>query len=259
MNSTWSSAVLTFSERANGTAIVEIARHDKKNALNEDVLGSLAQIAELLRSSNSIKAVVLTGGSFFSAGGDLDAAGGQSTEENYARLGRLGTEVCEAWERLPQLTIAAIEGGAIGGGLSLALACDWRVMAHNAWTWVPEASIGMYFGWCTLPRLAELVGPARAKRIAIFGRRHYAQECHEWGLIDEISVPQGAVEKAMKLAMEVGALPTVAPRFIKRAVNSQSIAKRSCSPEIEVAAAAACLRDPEGVAAQNARRSRKRS
>ena len=79
--------------------------------------------------------------------------------------------MARAWEELPQITIAAIEGYAIGGGLALAIALDWRVAARDAFVSLPEIALGIPLTWGTIPRLVNLVGPAKAKRLTILCER----------------------------------------------------------------------------------------
>src|SRR3546814_1727011 len=92
--------------------------------------------------------------------------------------------MCRAWEDMPQLTIAATEGLNVGGGIALTLACDWRVMAESAYLYVPEVQIGIPLGWQTIPRLVNLVGPARAKQIVLLGEKMSAAKAQEWGIVD---------------------------------------------------------------------------
>jgi len=98
---------------------------------------------------------------------DLKATDGWTSETDdvkrrYRAFG--GVRLCKAWETMPQITIAAMEKMAVGGGVALALACDWRVLGRDAYLYVPEVKIGLNLQWGALPRLITLVGPARAKR-----------------------------------------------------------------------------------------------
>jgi enoyl-CoA hydratase len=209
-----------------GVALVTMRREAKLNAFNEELISSLTDVCESLHADTSVKAVVLTGGTrVFSAGADralFDTLKGQSDVNRSRRVLARGKWMCERWEALPMLTIAAVEGGAVGGGLSLALACDWRVFASDAWAMVPEVRIGVNFGWGTLPRLAALVGPARAKWLSVLCRRTPAQELASWGLLEELCEPRNAVDAALRIAEELSALPTLPPQLIKRTVNAFS-------------------------------------
>src|SRR3546814_7757173 len=102
--------------------------------------------------------------------------------------------MCRAGEGMPQLTIAAAEGLNVGGGIALTLACDWRLMVETAYLYVPEVKIGIPLGWQTIPRLVNLVGPARAKQIVLLGEKMSAAKAQEWGIVDFV-VPDGAARK----------------------------------------------------------------
>jgi enoyl-CoA hydratase len=87
---------------------------------------------------------------------------------------------------MEQITIGAIEGFCIGGGVALAVALDFRVMARNGHMRVPEIGLGMNMSWQSVPRMLHLIGPARTKQAVILAdQRISAQEAHEWGLVEQ--------------------------------------------------------------------------
>jgi enoyl-CoA hydratase len=233
---------LTRGETSSRVAIVKMSRFEKRNALNDEMLSSLSGALNELRSDGSVKVVILHGGSFFSAGGDTSVLG-EHDLDRLSTTARRGKRLCDELSEMPQIVIAAIEGGAIGGGISLAVSCDWRVMAEDAWIWAPEASMGLYFGWATLPRLAALVGPARAKWIGIAGRRHAAAECVNWGIADLVSPPGAALSTAIQLADEICDRPSCAVGLIKQSVNAAFAP--SVMEDWEVEKTLTSLRDPE--------------
>jgi len=130
---------------------------------------------------------------------------------------------------MPQITVAAIEGMAVGAGVALPLALDWRVMGRNAFLYVPEVKIGINLQWGALPRLITLVGPARAKRICILCERMSAAHALDWGLIEEIADDGHVVEKAMELAATAASMPAPAVRMVKEAVNATANALHKVS------------------------------
>src|ERR1043165_898364 len=156
------------SEFSGRIATVTLERPDRRNALSADLMRELTACALQLSARKDLAAAAVTGAEgAFPAGADLKDssrwAGGAPLLEQREIAG-LGQRMARAWEELPQITIAAIEGYAVGGGLALAVALDWRVMAHDAFVTLPEISLGIPLTWGTLPRLVNLVGPARAKR-----------------------------------------------------------------------------------------------
>lgn len=209
--------------RSDGVAEVRLNRGDGLNALSMEVLHDLRKAAEALRGDVSVHAVVLSGERVFTAGADLtdpalaDRAKAGLLERR--EMLRAGPEACEAWAALDQVTISAIERFCIGGGVSLAVSCDFRVMASNAHLRLPEIPLGMNMSWHTLPRLTALAGPARAKQMTIFGERINATTAAEWGLVDQICAAGEARVEALNWARKAAALPPVAVRMSKRTIS----------------------------------------
>lgn len=235
---------------APGVAIVRICRPEHRNAIDDTVIDGLREAAAELHEDVSVRAVILTGeGRFFSAGADISTFDDIEAEKDVNRIRRAsyrGNRLCAEWESLPQLTIAAIEGGAVGGGLSLAASCDWRVMAADAWAYVPEARLGLIYGWNSIPRLNALIGPARAKLLSILCRRHGAAECEGWGLVDLVTEPGEALAGAIALAGEVCAIPRIAAQLIKRSVNVHSNALAASTSYADMDEMLVCMTDAEG-------------
>jgi enoyl-CoA hydratase/carnithine racemase len=88
----------------------------------------------------------------------------------------------------------------LGAGVALPLACDWRVMGESAYLYVPEVKIGLNLQWGALPRLVNLVGPSRAKRICILCEKMDARTALDWGLVDEVAADGQTVDVALELA-----------------------------------------------------------
>lgn len=209
--------------RSDGVAEVRINRGDGLNALSLEVLSDLRKAADALRGDTSVHAVVLTGETVFTAGADLAdpalaerAAAGLLDRREMLRA---GPDACAAWAALDQVTICAIERFCIGGGVSLAVSCDFRVVAADAHLRLPEVPLGMNMSWHTLPRLTALIGPSRAKQMTIFGERITATTAAEWGLADHVCARGEAAETAKGWARKAAALPPVAVRMSKRTIS----------------------------------------
>lgn len=205
-------------------AIVRFDRGEKRNAFHQPLIARLTETAEQLQSDLEVQAIVLAGTEeAFSAGMDLDdemwRSDGMSDLER-RELYHTGVRLCRAWESLPQVTIAAVNGFAVGAGVALSLACDWRVVADDAYLYVPEVKIGINLQWGALPRLINLVGPAKAKRICLLCEKLPADEALAWGLADYIAEPADVVGKALALARAVCEKPAVTVRMVKEAVNA---------------------------------------
>ena len=176
-------------EREPRIAIVRMNRPGRRNALSIDYMRALTRTAESLRDDAAVDVVLLTGApGWFSAGADLKdearwSIGAKPLVEQ-REISQTGYRLARAWEELPQITIAAIEGYAVGGGFALALACDWRVLAQDAFVSLPEINLGIPLTWGTLPRLVALGGPAHAKRLTILCERVDAREALALGFVD---------------------------------------------------------------------------
>lgn len=214
---------------ARGT--VSIVRFDRKgnlNAFDQDLIRELTEVARKFHDDLETRAVVLSGAAkVFSAGIDLkDSRTWNHADDDMARRERFyrGVRLCKAWEEMPQITVAAMEGFAVGAGVALTLACDWRVMARDAYLYVPEVKIGLNLQWGALPRLISLVGPARAKRIVILCEKMKSGQALEWGLVDELAENGKTVEKALELAEAAAAMPGATVRMVKEAINATAYA-----------------------------------
>jgi enoyl-CoA hydratase len=211
-------------EREGTIAIVHFDRGESLNAFNQRLIRELTAAAREFHDDLETRAVVLAGSAkAFSAGIDLrDPETWARPDSDVAAREQFyrGVRLCRAWEEMPQITVVAIEGPAVGAGVALAIACDWRVMAEDAYLYVPEVKIGLNLQWGALPRLVSLVGPARAKRITILCERMPAGQAHAWGLVEEVAKPGHALEVARDLARRAAEMPPAATRMVKEAVNA---------------------------------------
>ena len=189
-----------------GVATIRLDR-PKVNAVNEAMLEELGAICNALADDHEIRAVVLTGGSrHFAAGADIerfptfdrDQALAFSVQFNNIALGI---------EALPQISISAINGYALGGGLELALATDFRVAASNAQLGNPEVLLGIIPGGGATQRLARLAGVTKAKDLVYSGRTIGAEEALACNLISAIFEPDVVQAEAMKMAEGYAAGP----------------------------------------------------
>jgi enoyl-CoA hydratase/carnithine racemase len=206
-------------------AVVRFDRGDGINALSPEAMRQLTAMARSFEDDGDTSVVVLTGSAkAFSAGFDLKDPEGRSRRDMdlgaLRRHVRLGPRLTHAWQEMEQVTIGAIEGFAIGGGVALAVALDFRVMANNAHLRVPEIALGMSMSWQSIPRLLHLMGPARTKQAVIIAdERISAEQAREWGLVEEVVEPGKAFETAMALAEKVARQPPIVVSMTKLTVN----------------------------------------
>src|SRR5437879_9141138 len=147
-------------------AVVRFDRGDGINALSPDALRQLTDAARSFEDDGATSVVVLTGSAeAFSAGFDLKDAEGRSRKTMdigaLRRHLKLGPRLSRAWQEMEQITIGAIEGFCIGGGVALAVALDFRGMARDAHLRMPEIGLGMNMSWQSVPRMLHLIGQAR--------------------------------------------------------------------------------------------------
>ncbi|MFN0306214.1 MAG: enoyl-CoA hydratase/isomerase family protein [Burkholderiales bacterium] len=212
-------------ERRGRLAIVRMNRPERRNALSIDAMLELTRCANALALDTAIDVVILTGTTqWFSAGADLkDTARWDALSKPLVEardIAGVGYRMARAWEEMPQITVAAIEGYAIGGGIALALACDWRVAASDAFISLPEIGLGIPLTWGTLARLVALAGPATAKRLTILCERIDAPEAKSMGILDYLTPKGGAFDKAIAIADQVLAKPRAVVRMSKETINA---------------------------------------
>lgn len=209
--------------RQGRVALVEFDRGDGLNALSVAAMLELTAVADSFEDDLETTAIVLTGTpAYFSAGADLkDPATSQRPTGLLKRRHALkvGPNMCAAWERLEQVTIAAVDGFCIGGGTALVAACDIRVAGRDAKFRLPEIPLGMNMSWHSNPRLVNLMGPAKAKLFTILGEALAAPQALDWGLIEQMVDAGTAREAALELAGRFGALPPVAVRMSKQSID----------------------------------------
>jgi enoyl-CoA hydratase/carnithine racemase len=205
-------------------ATVRFDRGDGINALSPDAMRELTDAARSFDDDGDTSVVVLTGAKTFSAGADLKSPEGRSRTSMdmgvLRRHLRLGPRLTRAWYEMDQVTIAAIEGFCIGGGIALAVALDFRIMARDAHIRVPEIGLGMNMSWQSVPRMLQLIGPARTKQAVILAdQRISAAEAYDWGLVEQVTDPGGSLAAAMALAEKIATQPPIPVAMTKHTVN----------------------------------------
>jgi enoyl-CoA hydratase/carnithine racemase len=223
-----------------GAVAVVTLNRPPVNALSEELSKDLL-VAFQQCADDAIRAVVVTGSPHFAAGADIkgfqaaydSGSEGTGSEDTLARA-----LVDAAWalERLEKPTIAAIRGYALGGGLELALAADFRFLAEDAQIGQPEIKLGIIPGAGGTQRLTRIVGIQKAKDIVYSGRFVGAEEALALGLADRVVAEDQLDETAMEAARTYATGPTRAIAAAKRAINEGS--GRPMTERIEIEAAA---------------------
>jgi enoyl-CoA hydratase/carnithine racemase len=208
-------------ERRAGAAWITIDRADAMNALSGDVLTQLGAAVDAAAGDASLRAIVVTGAGdkAFCAGADLKERRGMDEAATRKRIDLINA-VFTRLSRVGKATIAAMNGVAFGGGLELALACDFRVAVAGTQLGLTEVRLGIMPGAGGTQRLSRLLGAARAKELILLGRRISSERAFEIGLVSEVTDNlTGAVEKLL------AELNGAAPRSVamaKRAIDEGS-------------------------------------
>lgn len=209
-------------------AVVRFDRGDNVNALSAAVMRDLRAAAQSFEDDAATSVVILTGGArCFSAGFDLKDPEGRerTTLAMGARRSALmvGPRMCRAWYEMEQVTICAIEGHCIGGGAALAVSLDFRFCGQSAHFRIPEVALGMNMSWGSVPRMLQLMGPARTKQAVILASdRIPALAALKWGLVEEMVADGEAFAQAYAFAERIAAQPPIPVMMTKTTVNRLS-------------------------------------
>jgi enoyl-CoA hydratase len=210
--------------RDGAIATVTMDRGDGRNALSRQLIVELTEAARSFADDLETQAVILAAKGAFTAGADLkDPAMDRRKASGLLErrhMTRIGPDLCDAWEKIEQITICAIEHYCIGGGAALAASCDFRILGRSAHLRLPEIPLGMNMSWHAVPRLVSLIGPSRAKQFVIFGEKVDAKTALDWGLADEIAPDGDALAAARRWAEKIAKLPPNAVRMSKQSVNA---------------------------------------
>lgn len=230
-------------ERRHSIAFVTIDRPDRMNSLSRAVVQRFGEIGREIASQTDVRLVIVTGAGdkAFCAGADLKERAGMSVEDVRSLLLAYETEL--GWlESIPVPTLAAINGAALGGGLELALLCDFRIAAEHAVMGLPETSLGVIPGAGGTQRLPRLLGETRAKELILRAARLTAPEALILGLVNQV------MPKTEQFLLEVinwadpilnGA--PIAIRAALRAIRGATSTELAAGLELERAAYEECL------------------
>ncbi len=214
-----------------GVATITLNRPHKRNALSDTLTPALRQTLLDLDGDPRCGAVVLTGaGTAFCAGGDVSGMGAgigaadpraelRGPEDKIKSLTFRQETLTLRLHELSKPTIAALPGPAAGAGLSIALACDMRIMADSAFITTAFAKIGLSGDYGCAWFLTQLVGPSRAKELMMTARRVQAEECLGLGLANQVVPFDDLQTSAHGLALQLAGSARTALRFMKENVN----------------------------------------
>ena len=215
-------------QRDGAIATLTLNRPDRRNSLSDPMLTDLGRAFGELRDDTGVRVVIVTGAPpVFSAGADAGLKSTMSAEERRQAFATRKSQFRRLFERanttlegLEQITIAAINGHAVGGGWGLTLACDFRWAAAEAQMWIPEVDLGVPLGVASTTRFVRLVGPARAKEIILECRRYSAAEAQSLGLVNQVVPTQELMKRVREFAERLLAKPFRPLAEMKARINA---------------------------------------
>lgn len=207
-------------EQKGNLAFVTLNRPGAMNAFNYDMLVELGQITESIRINPDIRVIIFTGSGdrAFSVGADLKERKTLTDLQVKRNLYKIG-EVFSSIENLPQPTIAMMNGFAFGGGMELALACDFRIAADTALMGLTETGLAIIPGAGGTQRLPRLIGEAKALELILTARRMSAAEAHSYGVLTKITTPENLVQETADFADSILANGPIALQQAKFAIK----------------------------------------
>jgi enoyl-CoA hydratase len=209
-------------DRRGPVACVSLNRPNRANALDAEITDALLEAVLMLRDDAEVHALVLTGrGRAFSAGGDITTIRAMR-EDRHLRDTVLDAHQELFWvmSRLPFATVAAVNGAAVGAGVTVALLCDLVVMAEDTFLSDPRVSLGLLDGAGGLVLWPLLTSLSAAKEHLLLGDRVTGAEAHRLGLANRVVPASEVFDEAMGLAARLAALPPQAARQARQLLNS---------------------------------------
>lgn len=224
-------------------AYLTLNRPEVKNRLDSTTFSELGEITKDLSTNNEVWVVILqANGDSFSAGVDVSLIGSMvGQEEGQYRENLKGSQgILDAFEALEKPTIAALHGHVIGGGMILALCCDFRIAAKNVVFGLPEVkrSIGVIMG---TQRITRTIGVAHTKELVMLGNYIDSKRAFQMGLVNELVPKQELISKTESLAKQFLELPPLAVGLCKKIINEGMFLERA-GQDLEIEAQAALLK-----------------
>ena len=235
---------------SDGVAILTLNRPKAFNALNFDVIHSLKERLMVIAKDAEVKGVVLTGeGKAFCSGGDLKwlSQNGKTRGEAFHTLAARFHQAILEIRRMPKPVVAAINGLAAGGGFSLSLACDFRIIETSAVLVQGYTSNGLSIDGGGTFMLPRLVGLARAMEIVVFDRPLSSQQALSWGLVTEVTEDGKSREKAVDMVNDITKRPLSSFAASKRLLGESFQTSLETELEKEREYLAMCAEHPNGI------------
>lgn len=226
--------------------ILTIHRPETLNSLNGEVLTEILHFLTLAAPHEQLKALILTGSGdkAFIAGADIKEME-QMDPMKMDQFASLGHEVARTLESMPLITLAALNGYALGGGMEMALACDFIFAAEEAKLGLPEVTLGLIPGFGGTQRLLRTVGGRKAKELILSGKSITAQEAFELGIVTKVCPRVTLLEESSAYLKTLLKNSFFALTQAKKAINYGQEMPLDSGLELEKSLCAICFSDPE--------------
>lgn len=216
--------LIKYDEKTTGAGhkyvMVTFNRPKAMNALNAQVLNELEQAIHKISEDSSVRCLVLTGeGKAFVAGADITEFQG-ITPDQAEQISAKGQKIFSQIERLEIPVIAAVNGFALGGGLELALSCDFILASEKTKWGLPEVTLGLLPGYGGTQRLTLKTNQGIAKRVALSGEMFSAKQGRKWGLFAEVFDAEDFMGEVLKVVESVCERAPIAVRMTKAAIQA---------------------------------------
>jgi len=207
-------------DKSEGIAQITLNRPEALNAWSKELAKEFLTALEDAGNDSEVKVVVITGAGekAFSAGADIKAMVGMDAIKA-RNLSKMGYKICNAIENTEKPVIAAINGYALGGGMEVSMACDFRIASEKARMGQTEINIGLIPGWGGTQRLTRLVGKAKAKELVFTGKIIDAKTAYQWGLVNKVVPPDELKAAVREFALELAGKAPVALRLAKTLID----------------------------------------
>jgi len=241
-------------DAASSIGRLTLNRPDKLNPLSTLTLRELVEAARWFDTKRHVKVIIVSGaGRAFSAGADISGFGDRDSNDGLsARDGaETGWLMARAFEQMRAVTIAAIWGPCVGGGLVLAGVCDFRIAASDTYFSIPEVDIGIPLAWGGIPRLVRELGPAITRELVLTCRPFSAEEAKSLGFLNRViaansATPEAVMAEANSLAENLAKKSSLVLYSTKTSINAAAEAMvPAASGWSDADSLVAALHDPE--------------
>jgi len=207
-------------EEIEETAWIYLNRPEVMNALSMKLSEELVAAIEIVRQSTELKFLVIKGeGSDFCVGDDISEMMKWGNANDITRRCRYHQNMANQLEELDKITIAAVDGYAVGGGLEITMACDFVIATERSKWGMPEVDVGITPGWGGTTRLARLIGRRRAKEINLIGALHPSKKAVEWNLWNRVVANDQLDEEIERLLVVLKSKNQQGMRQLKFIIN----------------------------------------